>query len=76
MMNPLIIDRLVRMRMEDLRQDRARNHIQDTWRVEKPGLWERFAVRAGALLIAAGRRLQAPYEPALGPQSEAYRSGC
>jgi hypothetical protein len=41
-----------------------------------PGLRERLAVGMGAILIAAGRRLQAPYKPALGREAEAYRSGC
>ena len=76
MMHPQMIASLVEMRQEDLSQDRAKNRTQYARRVGKPGLQERFAMRAGAVLIAAGRRLQAPYEPSLSQQSEAYRSGC
>lgn len=76
MMHPQIFASLVEMHHKELRQDRAKNQMQYTRRVGKPGLQERFAMRAGAVLIAAGRRLQAPYEAALGQQSEAYRSGC
>ncbi len=76
MMHPLIIASLVEMRQENVRHDRAENQIQYIRRGARPGPRERLAMRAGAMLIAAGRRLQAPYEPALSQQSEAYRSGC
>ena len=75
MMQPEIVADLVEIRQDQVRRLMAGSRKGSTVRRGGPGLRERLLVRAGAALIAAGRRLQAPYEPALGNHSEAYRTG-
>jgi hypothetical protein len=76
MMHPQMVTRLAEMHQAELRQDEAAERIGDTARAGRAGLQERLSVGVGAALIAAGQRLQAPYEPAFNHQSEASRSGC
>jgi hypothetical protein len=76
MIHPVLMARMAEIQMETVRQEMAKSRPPVSGPDCTPRLRERLSVRAGAALIAAGRRLQAPYEPALSQQAEAYRPGC
>jgi hypothetical protein len=76
MMHPLINTQLAKIRQEELLQYAAETRIGTTARTEESGLQERLSLRIGNLLITAGRRLRAPYEPLLDQQPKVYGPGC
>ena len=73
---PVLIARMAEIQRETVRQGMAGSRPVKNRPDCAPGFQERLALRVGAALIAAGQRLQAPYEPASGQEPEAYRSGC
>lgn len=75
MMQPQIVADLVEIRQDQVRRLVAGSRKGSAGRQGGPGLRERLLVHTGAALIAAGRRLQAPYDPALASHTEAYRTG-
>jgi hypothetical protein len=75
MVHPLIVADLVEFHQDQVRQDMAGSRGTTAGGAGRLGFRERLFVRAGAALIAAGRRLQAPYEPALANQAKACRPG-
>ena len=71
-MHPTINTWWAQIHQEEIRQEAAKHRTRPCG----PGLRERLSLRLGTLLIAAGQRIRAPYEPVLDRRPEAYGPRC
>ena len=71
MVNPTMTRMKVSAQQNHVRREARKGRMPEQGRRVRPRLQERLFVRAGDILISAGQRLQAPYQPAAQPCCEA-----
>ena len=75
-MYPIMNTWLAEIHQEEMLQNAAKYRERTATRAGRPGIRARLSVRLGTLLIAAGQRIRAPYEPLLDQRPEIYGQGC